>query len=152
MGVYSMSKHAVEAFGDALAFELRETGVHVAIIEPGGYRSAIRRTTADRLLESYQAAGKQAPQWQVDVLNSMLEEESSMKEPDEVSAALLHFLSSDAPLHRYMVVPVEQQGRAAIAALINELAQLNQWGSHSFSRDELVEMLDKALDEQRNGL
>ena len=147
MGVYSMSKHAVEAFTDALAFELRETGVRVAVIEPGGYRSAIRNTTANRLFENYKASGKEPPQWQVDVLNSMLNEETGMKEPDEVSAALLHFLSSDAPLHRYMVVPVEQQGHATITALINELAQLNRWGPYSYSRDELVEMLDQALAE-----
>jgi len=147
MGVYSMSKHAIEAFTDALAFELRETGVRVAIIEPGGYRTAIRHTTANRLMKNYEVDGKQPPQWQVNILDSMLKEESSMKEPDEVSAALLHFLSSDAPLRRYMVVPVEQQGRATITALISELAQLNKWGPYSYSRDELVEMLDQALAE-----
>jgi NAD(P)-dependent dehydrogenase (short-subunit alcohol dehydrogenase family) len=147
MGVYSMSKHAIEAFTDALAFELRETGVRVAIIEPGGYRTAIRHTTANRLMKNYEVDGKQPPQWQVNILDSMLKEESSMKEPDEVSAALLHFLSSDAPLRRYMVVPVEQQGRATITALISELAQLNKWGPYSYRRDELVEMLDQALAE-----
>lgn len=145
MGVYSMSKHAVEAFTDALARELDETGVRVAIIEPGGYRSAIRHSTANRLMASYEADGKEPPQWQLDVLSSMLEEETHMKEPDEVSAALLHFLSSDKPLHRYMVVPVEQQGRSTITTLVRELVQLNQWGPYSYSRDELVEMLDAAL-------
>ena len=32
-----------------------------------------------------------------------------------------------------------------IRTQINELVQLNTWGPYSFSRDELVEMLDEAL-------
>lgn len=147
MGVYSMSKHAVEAFTDSLAAELAEAGVHVAVIEPGAYRSHIRRTTAERLLKSYEESGRQPTDWQLEVLTDMVEGETQMKSPDEVSAALLHALSAAAPLRRYMVVPVEQQGRATIAALIGELAQLNAWGPYSYSRDELVEMLDQALAE-----
>lgn len=147
MGVYSMSKHAVEAFTDSLARELAETGVHVAVIEPGGYRSHIRRTTAERLLKSYEDSGKQPSQWQLEVFNDMVESETQMKAPDEVSAALVHALSAEEPLQRYMVVPVEQQGRATITALIEELAQLNTWGPYRYSRDELVEMLDQALAE-----
>jgi hypothetical protein len=32
-----------------------------------------------------------------------------------------------------------------IGTKVNELVQLNQWGPYSYSRDELVEMLDAAL-------
>ena len=34
---------------------------------------------------------------------------------------------------------------AVLNTKINELVQLNQWGPYSYSRDELVEMLDQAL-------
>ena len=37
IGAYSMSKHAVEAYGDALAGELGRFGVRVSLIEPGNY-------------------------------------------------------------------------------------------------------------------
>jgi len=36
-GVYSASKHAVEALGDALHYELHPFGVRVVTIEPGGF-------------------------------------------------------------------------------------------------------------------
>jgi len=32
-----------------------------------------------------------------------------------------------------------------ISTKVNELVQLNQWGPYSYSRDQLVELLDKAL-------
>jgi hypothetical protein len=28
---------------------------------------------------------------------------------------------------------------------VQQLVELNQWGPHSYSRDQLVEMLDKAI-------
>ena len=57
----------------------------------------------------------------------------------------MHALFADQPLRRYVVVPnVEEQART-IGTKINELVQLNAWGPYSYSRDELVEMLDAAL-------
>jgi NAD(P)-dependent dehydrogenase (short-subunit alcohol dehydrogenase family) len=38
-GVYSMSKFAIEAFGDTLRKELAPEGIHVALIEPGPIRT-----------------------------------------------------------------------------------------------------------------
>ena len=39
-GMYSASKHALEAMTDALALELGELGVHVAAVNPGAFASA----------------------------------------------------------------------------------------------------------------
>jgi len=39
---YTTSKFAVEGYTDSLAMELADTGVHVAIVEPGAYKSRIR--------------------------------------------------------------------------------------------------------------
>mmetsp|Transcript_2519 Transcript_2519/g.6470 ORF Transcript_2519/g.6470 Transcript_2519/m.6470 type:complete len:312 (-) Transcript_2519:486-1421(-) len=40
-GPYCMSKHAVEALGDTLRGEVRDQGIHVALIEPGVVRTEI---------------------------------------------------------------------------------------------------------------
>jgi NAD(P)-dependent dehydrogenase (short-subunit alcohol dehydrogenase family) len=37
MGAYAMSKHALEAYSDTLALEMRRSGVRVSVIEPGNY-------------------------------------------------------------------------------------------------------------------
>ena len=41
-GGYAASKFAVEGYTDSLSEELASTGVHVAIVEPGAYKSRIR--------------------------------------------------------------------------------------------------------------
>ncbi len=40
-GPYAASKHALEALGDALRFELRRSGIHVSIVEPGSVETSI---------------------------------------------------------------------------------------------------------------
>ena len=47
-GVYSMSKHAIEAFADSLAAEMAPLGVQVSVIEPGNYNSEIGKSAAKR--------------------------------------------------------------------------------------------------------
>ena len=49
---YAASKHAIEAFGDALRVELRTSGVQVALVEPGSVATPIwdkSRAEADRI-------------------------------------------------------------------------------------------------------
>ena len=41
IGLYSMTKHAVEAYTDALAGEMRRVGVRVSAIEPGNFRTEL---------------------------------------------------------------------------------------------------------------
>jgi NAD(P)-dependent dehydrogenase (short-subunit alcohol dehydrogenase family) len=43
-GIYSMSKHAIEAYTDSLAMEMDQLGVKVSAIEPGNYSSEIGLT------------------------------------------------------------------------------------------------------------
>jgi NAD(P)-dependent dehydrogenase (short-subunit alcohol dehydrogenase family) len=47
-GVYSASKHAVEAISDSLHFELHPFGVRVVLVEPGGFET---RFGDNRILE-----------------------------------------------------------------------------------------------------
>jgi len=73
------------------------------------------------------------------------ERELSYKEPDEVSEAFMHALFDDNPLRRYMVVPNAEEQEWTIRTKVAQLVQLNQWGPYSYSRDQLVELLDEAL-------
>ncbi len=145
LGVYSMSKHAIEAFTDSLAAELDSAGVGVSVVEPGNYKSQIRRTTASRRIEAVKNAGGSLSEQEQQTLASIIEAEPAMKEPDAVSAAVMHALFSDTPKRRYMVVPVEGEAEITIRKAIEELVQLNEGHIYSYNRDRLVEMLDEAL-------
>lgn len=130
LGVYSMSKHAIEAFGDALAVEMAPLGVQVSLVEPGNYRSEISRTAAQRM-----GAGA----------NSPLADRSQYPEPDAVADAVLHSLSDASPKRRYMVTPNAAEAERTIEKAIEELVQLNQDQPYTFDRKALIEMLDAKL-------
>jgi len=57
----------------------------------------------------------------------------------------MHALFDEKPLRRYMVVPNDREQWFTIQTQLDEMVQLNQWGPYSYSRDELVEMLDATL-------
>jgi len=130
LGVYSMSKHAMEGFGDTLALEMAPLGVHVSLIEPGNFRSEISRTAAKRM-----GAGA----------NSPLADRSQYPEPDAVATAVLHSLSDASPKRRYMVTPNAAEAELTIKKAIEELVQLNQDQPYSYDRKALIEMLDAKL-------
>ena len=45
---YSGSKHWIEAYTDSLAAEMEPLGVEVSVVEPGNYKSNIRRSSVSR--------------------------------------------------------------------------------------------------------
>ena len=69
----------------------------------------------------------------------------TLKEPDEVAQAVLHLMSSDNPKRRYMVTPNANQAATTIRLTMARMLELNEDQPYSYSRDELVEMLDAAL-------
>lgn len=142
---YSGSKHWIESFTDSLAAEMEPHGVAVSVIEPGSYKSKIRRNSASRRLAELEAAGGEVSEEMKQQLQATAEAELAMKEPDEVSEAFMHALFDAAPLRRYLVVPREEQQARTIGKKIDELVQLNEWGPYQYSRDELIEMLDASL-------
>ncbi len=142
---YAGSKHWIEAFTDSLAAEMAPHGVAVSVIEPGNYKSNIRRSSVARAHDQVQAAGGDVTEEMKKAYEATAERELSYKEPDEVSEAFMHALFDDEPLRRYMVVPNAEEQSWTIRTKVNELVQLNQWGPYSYSRDELVELLDAAL-------
>jgi NAD(P)-dependent dehydrogenase (short-subunit alcohol dehydrogenase family) len=142
---YSGSKHWIEAFTDALAAEMEPLGVHVSVVEPGNFKSRIRRSAVSRAFAQVEAAGGEITEDMQQFKEATVERELSYKEPDEVSEAFMHALFSEKPLRRYVVTPDEEEHVATIRTKLTELVQLNQWGPYSHSRDELVEMLDEIL-------
>lgn len=142
---YAGSKHWVEAYTDALAAEMEPHGVAVSVVEPGNYKSNIRRSSAARRLEKTEAAGGEVTDEMKQAYEATAERELSYKEPDEVSAAFMHALFDENPLRRYVVVPNAEEQDFTIRTKVNELVQLNEWGPYSYSRDQLVELLDETL-------
>jgi len=142
---YSGSKHWIEAYTDSLATEMEPLGVVVSVVEPGNYKSRIRRSSVARGIEKTKATGGEVTEEMQKAYESTAERELSYKEPDEVSDAFMHALFDEKPLRRYVVVPNAQEQERTISTQINELVQLNQWGPYSYTRDQLVELLDKAL-------
>ncbi len=142
---YAGSKHWIEAYTDALAVEMEPLDVAVSVVEPGNYKSNIRRTSVSREHEQAKAAGSEVTEEMSKAYEATAERELSYKEPDEVSTAFIHALFDDNPLRRYVVVPNAGEQEFTIRTKVTELVQLNQWGPYSYSRDELIVLLDEAL-------
>jgi NAD(P)-dependent dehydrogenase (short-subunit alcohol dehydrogenase family) len=146
-GVYSMSKFAVEAYTDSLAREIAGTGVHVSIVEPGGFKSNIRITRAARALAAAEKGDIELSAEERARYEKMTTTDASRKDPDEVADAVFDLLSSDNPKRRYMVTPNEGQAQATIEAAMRRVVQLNHDQPYSYDRDGLIAMLDALLDE-----
>lgn len=104
-GAYCASKFALEAMTDALRIELRGSGIHVSLIEPGPIRT--------RFVENARAAAIA----NVDVENSVHREryrsmlaalerggrQTFKLEPEAVARKLVHAVESPRPKARYYV-------------------------------------------------
>lgn len=142
---YAGSKHWIEAYTDSLATEMEPHDVAVSVVQPGNYKSNIRRSSVARGFERARAAGGEVTEEMQEAYDATAERELSYKEPDEVSEAFMHALFDADPLRRYVVVPNAEEQAFTIRTKVNELVQLNQWGPYSYNRDQLIEMLDEAL-------
>jgi NAD(P)-dependent dehydrogenase (short-subunit alcohol dehydrogenase family) len=144
-GPYSMSKHAVEAFSDSLAAEMRKFNVQVSVIEPGNYNSKIVKTKLHRMQQRGHTTEGSLFEEELEQLLARPADRSVYKEPDEVSVAVMHALFDDNPKHRYMVVPNQREAEITIKKAIEELVQLNEGQEYTYDRETLIEMLDEAL-------
>jgi NAD(P)-dependent dehydrogenase (short-subunit alcohol dehydrogenase family) len=113
-GPYAMSKHAVEAFGDALRRELALLGVSVVKIRPGAFRTGMVESIMGRFeklaaeSQHYQrvllAARKRVPQ-----------EERRAGNPDDLAALVERVLDTSRPRAAYRINTNPQA--AALSAL-----------------------------------
>jgi NAD(P)-dependent dehydrogenase (short-subunit alcohol dehydrogenase family) len=111
---YAASKHAIEAFGDALRVELRTSGVKVALVEPGSVATPIwdkSRVEADRVEvpPELQAQYGHVPA----AMDKVLRDTAHRGVPPEaVAATIEHALTAPRMRARYVV------GRDAKAMLL----------------------------------
>jgi len=146
-GAYSMSKHAVEAYSDSLASEMRPLGVRVSAIKPGAFnsnasssyckrRKAKGATPGDSLFEELSS----------DIASLCGDDESTQyPEPDRVADAVMDALFSESPKDDYLAVSTAGQSEFVIRNVIQDLVEFNRDFEYSYSRDQLVELLDEAL-------
>ncbi len=142
-GGYTASKFAVEGYTDTLAAELAGTPVHVGIVEPGSFKTEFRDKYVARALTG--EGGSVVDDKTRKALEDFAASNDAMKDPVEVAEAVLHMMSSDTPRKRYMVTPNAGQAAKTIRASMERLLQLNEGQPYSYTRDELVALLDELL-------
>jgi NAD(P)-dependent dehydrogenase (short-subunit alcohol dehydrogenase family) len=105
-GAYSASKFALEGLTDALRMELRGSGVHVSLIEPGPVRSAFRKNAQAAFRKNINVQGSfhRADYARV---TKRLEKEGDAAPftlgPEAVLKKVIHALESGQPRARYYV-------------------------------------------------
>lgn len=146
---YSMTKHAIEAYTDSLSAEMALFDVKVSAINPGNYRSKIgTKESAVLAKQPYAQPGSPyAESIAADI--EYLADRSMYKEPDDVTAAIMHALFDEAPKANYLVVPNEEEAGWTIRKILEETAELNADHEYSYSDEELIEMLKEATASQR---
>ncbi len=146
---YNITKHALEAYTDDLAAEMILFDVHVSAINPGNYKSEIgTREAAILAKKSYSQPGSIYAKYIAEDIEYM-SDRSMYKEPDDVTAAVMHALFDDTPKPNYLVVPNEKEARWTIGKLIEEMAELNADHEYSYSDEELIQMVKEATAAQR---
>ncbi len=147
-GMYSASKHALEAMTDALANELEDFGVHVSAVNPGNFASEIGLTRCKRLLADSDADdwGLYEERRQGMIADCKERIEAGVKSegtpPDAVALAIEQALFEAQPRARYLVVPEQVEAGWTIAQIVEELLAFNIGHEYSYSRDEIVELVD----------
>ena len=146
-GVYSMSKHAIEAFTDSLAHEMRTVGVRVSAIAPGAYSSSAVASNCKRRLEQGYDPKDSLFTELAGELAALCKDENypQYPEPDLVADAVVDALFSDNPKQHYIAVPNQPQAEFVIRDLIADLVELSSNEQFGYSRDDLVRMLDEAF-------
>ncbi len=147
-GMYMMSKHAVEAYTDQLAFEMAGFGVKVSAIEPGNFSSAIGISRCKRMIAN---SDDRKYVYFADVMQEYLEGckeyvaegVSSAPPPKLVADAIEHALFDDNPKEHYLVTSNPFESMITIGKSFEELLHLNQDHEYSYTREELIELMDE---------
>jgi NAD(P)-dependent dehydrogenase (short-subunit alcohol dehydrogenase family) len=140
-----MSKHAVEAYSDALGAEMAPLGVSSSLIEPGNYRSEIGRNTMAQVQEATARAKGTPFEASMQRMVTAMGNYDNYPEPDDVAKAAVHALFDPSPRVRYMVVPQARQAEVTIRKAIEELVQLNHGHAFTYDRETLIRKLDSAI-------
>lgn len=107
-GAYNATKFALEGYSDTLRMELRGTGIHVSLIEPGPIRTDFRKN-AIRQFEKWidWQESRIREQYETGLLTKLYktggEPDRGELEPRAVTAKLIHAIEARRPRPRYYV-------------------------------------------------
>jgi NAD(P)-dependent dehydrogenase (short-subunit alcohol dehydrogenase family) len=148
-GPYFMSKHAVEAYTDQLSFEMASFGVKVSAVEPGNFGSAIGTSRCKLMIansanKEYEYFGDVMQEY-LDGCKEYIAEGgvSSSPPPNLVADAIQHALFDDNPKEHYLVVADPFEAMITINKAIEELLNLNHDHEYSYTREQLIAMMDE---------
>jgi NAD(P)-dependent dehydrogenase (short-subunit alcohol dehydrogenase family) len=146
-GAYSMSKHAIEAFSDSLASEMRPLGVHVSAIKPGAYNSSASTSYCKRRNAQDSSSNQSLFEELSKDIAGLCDNETANQypEPDRVADAVMDALFSEDPKEDYLAVSASGQSDFVIRNVLQDLVEINRDYEYSLSRDQLVELLDETL-------
>ena len=150
LGIYSMSKFAVEAYTDSLALEVEGNGVHVSVVEPGGFKSNIGVNRAARALAAAKLGEIELTAQERSRYENAEAIYATRKDPDEVADAILELMTVDNPKRRYLVTPNAQSAQNALKAAMRRVVQLNHDQPYAYDREGLIAVLDELLEEIEN--
>lgn len=143
-GFYTMSKHAIEAYGDTLSLELGKFGIHVALIEPGNYKSNLGNHAGKSFSRVEQIQDNiYAEEFQMFLAKRKSAGKQESPEPTEVAHSVYQALTTDSPKYRYLVVPNQQEAEMVIRKGIAEVLELNRDHNFSYTKDQLLEMFEQ---------
>ena len=97
LGSYAMSKFGLEAYSEALSYEVEGFGIRVAIVEPGAFTTGLHeRALFDPTADEGPYAGVKAEQWDATYESWV----AGMGDPTEVARAIADATEDPAtPLH-----------------------------------------------------
>ena len=162
-GPYTMTKHALEAYTEALHLELEPYGVTVSIVQPGGIATEIGANSIAGVMSRFERATPPFDEEARQVLASFNQPSQEQAEdapesetnrkpssPEIVSEAVYEALFTPTPKRHYLV-GTRWEGDRVIHALIAKLLDENNNPQHNYSRDELVALLDQHLQQRNSG-
>jgi len=109
-GPYNATKFALEGLTDTLRRELRDSPIHVSLIEPGPIRTPFRRNTRgpyERWVQPGRAQSAHPDHMWAEVERKLYKDKKKGAKfelpPSAVTAKLIHALENDKPKPRYFV-------------------------------------------------
>jgi NAD(P)-dependent dehydrogenase (short-subunit alcohol dehydrogenase family) len=103
-GAYALTKHAIEAYSDALRRELMFVGVPVVVVQPGPFRTAMTGSIAERFAE---AAGESSEFSRLLARTNRMarNEAATAHDPSVLAEVVWTAVTARRPRRRYSVRP-----------------------------------------------
>ncbi|SHF67185.1 SDR family oxidoreductase [Vibrio gazogenes] len=110
-GAYNASKFAIEGWSDTLRLELKQTDIHISILEPGPIETQFRENALAAFLRwvtPQNSIHAQAYQQQIERLSQKKSNNRFSLPPEDCLPAIFHALESPTPRIRYRITKPTQ--------------------------------------------